>query len=83
MITSGNVQAGFVTLPLIAEPDGQISGSYALIPDDLYPPLYCYALILNGAQEDKAQQFVQQLTADAAAQQLLQRCGFEPLEPKL
>ena len=83
MITSGNVQAGFVTLPLIAEPDGQINGSYALIPDDLYPPLYCYALILNGAQEDKAQQFVQQLTADAAAQQLLQRCGFEPLEPKL
>ncbi len=77
MISSGNVQAGFITLPLaLQEP-----GSYMEVPSALYPEICYYAVILNTAEQARAQAFTSALGSDEQLRQCLQQAGFTPLPP--
>lgn len=75
MVSSGNVQAGFVTLPLVI---GE-SGSYWQIPADYYPEICYYAAVLKGSMQLQGLNFIEMLKTDARAQQSLRTGGFLPL----
>lgn len=76
MVSSGQVSAGFVTLPLISRADGSTEGSYWRVPADWYDELKVYALSLKGPQQATARLWVQALQDKPA---LLQVGGIEPL----
>lgn len=84
MVNEGNVEAGFVSSPLIFTLTRQLNGSYWTVPEDYYPTIQYYATILNGDKVPfaKAQQFIQFLTTDKKAGDLLEALGFFALEAK-
>lgn len=75
MVSSGNVQAGFVTLPLIINE----SGSYWQIPADYYPEICYYAAALKGDLALQGLSFIEMLKSDVRAQECLRKGGFLPL----
>ncbi len=83
MVSGGNVQAGFLTLPLITAKDGSTQGSHWLVPQDLYPPLYYYALSLKGGRQDESSALINKLTFGKEAQPFLRQAGFTPLTAEL
>ncbi len=52
MVESGNVQAGFLTRPLVLGKDGAPKGSYWQVPRANYPEIDYYLLLLNRAKRD-------------------------------
>lgn len=84
MISSGNVQAGFITLPLALGEEG----SWVEVPGELYPEICYYVVILNTgdqAQEQtqgQAKAFSAALNDDEALGQCLQQAGFTLLPPE-
>lgn len=50
LVEGGNVQAGFLTKPLIMDENGHPRGSYWEIPREDYPDLYYYLTPLNAAE---------------------------------
>ena len=52
MVESGNVQAGFLTKPLIMDATGHLRGSFWQVPRDLYSELGYYLMPLERYKED-------------------------------
>lgn len=51
LVESGNVQAGFLTRPLILDKTGHMRGSFWQTPKELYPELDYYLVILKDAEK--------------------------------
>ena len=81
MVSSGNVQSGIVTLPLITRADGTTEGSYWLLPQDWYPELKVYALALQGKAHATAVQWIEQLQTKPEVAASFSKQGFVMLEP--
>ncbi|MDD6317536.1 MAG: molybdate ABC transporter substrate-binding protein [Succinatimonas hippei] len=78
MVESGNVQAGFLTKPLILGSDGMPKGSYWQVPRDNYPELDYYILLLNSAIPSKeATDLYTFFKDDPAVLRSFQRAGFD------
>lgn len=84
MVNEGNVEAGFVTTPLILTLTRQLNGSYWIVPEAYYPTIQYYATIMNGNEVpfDKAEQFINYLKTDKKAVDLLRALGFYPINAK-
>lgn len=84
MVNEGNVEAGFVTTPLVLTLTRQMNGSYWVVPEEYYPTIQYYATIMNGDEVpfDKAEQFINFIKTDKKAVDLLEALGFYPIEQK-
>lgn len=84
IVLAGNVDAGFVTRPLIIKngTDEAVSGSFLEVPRRMYPDIQYYALLLESAPHRKlAQDFIRQLHSDRNLHQTLRAFGFASLAP--
>lgn len=83
MVQEGNVEAGFVTTPLVLTLTRQMNGSYWEVPEDFYPTIQYYATIMKGdaVPTADAQKFIEFLKTDEKAASLLEALGFYPLNP--
>lgn len=80
MVANGNVSAGFISKPLIADPKGKVIGSYYQIPDDAYHAIEYYAVLMEQSNHnDKAQRLMVILQENKRVQELLKLHGFETL----
>jgi molybdate transport system substrate-binding protein len=76
-IASGNATLGFVALSQVIGPQQAITGSYWLVPQQLYTPITQDALILKRTAElAAAQSFVQWLRSSPDAAQILRAAGY-------
>lgn len=80
MVSSGSVQAGFVTRPLITSPDGTQEGSSWQVPRGTYPDINYYLILSAQAAHDvRAERFISELRAGQQAAELLKKHGFASL----
>lgn len=81
MVQEGNVEAGFVTTPLVLTLTRQMNGSYWEVPENYYPTIQYYATIMKGDEVPTAdaQKFIEFLKTDEKAAALLEALGFYPL----
>ncbi|MGN0908443.1 MAG: molybdate ABC transporter substrate-binding protein [Succinivibrio sp.] len=78
MVESGNVQAGFLTRPLVLGPDGAPKGSYWQVPRANYPEIDYYLMLLNRAKRDPgASDLYSFFKGDPKVLKSFQRAGFD------
>ena len=81
MVDSGNVQAGFLTLPLILGKDGKPRGSWWQVPRDLYDELDYYLIpTLSGAKDREAMALYKYLKSDPTVLKAFENAGFAKTE---
>lgn len=79
-VDSGNADAGLISLTSALTPRLASSGSYFVIPRDLYPPIEQGAVIVsNTKQRDQAHKFLEYLLS-AAIQAQLAKSGLTPVK---
>ncbi|MGN1281980.1 MAG: substrate-binding domain-containing protein [Succinivibrio sp.] len=74
LVSSGNVQAGFMTKPVIMR-DGKATGSYWLVPDEYYDQILYYIVNLC-ADDNKVLQLYTYLSSDRNALACFFEAGF-------
>lgn len=78
MVESGNVQAGFLTRPLILGPDGAPRGSYWQVPRANYPEIDYYLIKLTRARRDPGTDALYSFFKDdPKVLRSFQRAGFD------
>jgi molybdate transport system substrate-binding protein len=78
MVESGNVQAGFLTRPLVLGPNGAPKGSYWQVPRDNYPEIDYYLIMSNrGKRSDDARDLYAFFKSDPAVLKSFRRAGFD------
>jgi len=76
-IASGNAEAGFVALSQVVGPDGEITGSHWLPPQELYTPIAQDGEILTHAvHRDAAIAFMRWLRSDREALAAIRAAGY-------
>ena len=73
-VASGNTPLGLVAYSQIKKPEQKILGSYWLIPQDIYQPIYQQAVLLTSNKVAKS--FVDFIKGDSA-QNIIKRFGYE------
>ncbi|WP_294563863.1 molybdate ABC transporter substrate-binding protein [uncultured Succinatimonas sp.] len=82
MVANQNVEAGFITLPLISSKTRMANGSYWVVPRGYYPDILYYTLIIDDSpKRDDALAFTRFLRESDEAQTLLEAFGFGSLNP--
>lgn len=82
MVANQNVEAGFITLPLITSKTKKANGSYWIVPRDYYPDIFYYTLIIDESpKRNDALAFTRFLRESDEAQALLESFGFGSLNP--
>ncbi len=84
LVEGGNVQAGFLTKPLIMDATGQTKGSFWQVPRELYSELSYYLMPLDRYQNDRDVQRLMNylLTSDKVMRDFI-AAGFDkPLSKK-
>lgn len=80
MVSSGNVDCGIVSYPLIINDQRQTTGSAWLIPRNYYPDIRYYGIVLTpSSTKAPALKFLHMLANDRKVQNHLQAYGFAPL----
>lgn len=81
MVTSGNVQAGIVTKPLVESGSSVKNGSYWEIPRSLYPDIQYYVVVMQSASSNpNASKIVNELLNSDKLKLTLQKYGFYDLK---
>lgn len=78
-VSSGNADVGLVSLSLVVTPPGQTpahAGKYWMVPADLYKPVRQAAVVIKGAHEKAASQFLV-FVRSPEARRILKDYGFE------
>lgn len=84
MVASGNVDCGFISLPLIIDHKQQISGSYWLAPRYMHSDIQYYGVLLTpSVPNTNAQELLRQFVEDEAIQKHLNAYGFAPLKSSI
>ncbi|MGN0915956.1 MAG: molybdate ABC transporter substrate-binding protein [Succinivibrio sp.] len=78
LVDSGNVQAGFITRPLIYT-NGIQMGSYWNIPEDYYSPIYYCVTLLGNESNVDALKLYNFLNLDAKVIDSFRQAGFDSL----
>ena len=82
MVANQNVEAGFITMPLISSKTKTVNGSYWVVPRDYYPDILYYTLIIDESpKRNDALAFTRFLRESDEAQTLLEAFGFASLNP--
>ena len=80
LIKNGDVESGFITLPLIMDKRRMANGSYWEVPRSYYPDIMYYTLIIDDSPLIReAQTFTRYLRENDSAQDLLNSFGFGSL----
>lgn len=80
MVNEGNVQAGFLTKPVLVSANGKVDGSYWQVPRSNYPDILYYEIMatnsVNQADLEKLYEFVK---SDRKSLDLFYKSGFSPI----
>jgi molybdate transport system substrate-binding protein len=78
-VHSGNADAGLISLTSALTPQLAASGTYFLIPRDLYPPIEQGAVILKGGQQEAAAHRLLDYLLTQSVQAQLGKSGLTPV----
>lgn len=83
MVSSGNVQAGFVTLPLITSIKHRIPGSFYIVPRSRHSDIQYYGVLLMQSSKLRAAQLLlTYIIDDPRAHRVFTTFGFAPIAPE-
>jgi molybdate transport system substrate-binding protein len=74
-VATGNAELGFVAYAQIKKPDGEITGSYWLVPQTLHQPIEQHAVLLRDSPA--AREFLEFVQGEEA-RTIIRDCGYGP-----
>lgn len=77
VVSSGKIQTGFLTKPVVVSAPGGLKGSFWQVPKFMYPPIYYYILILNQAQSAAVSSKLYEFLKGDDARRIFIQAGFD------
>ena len=77
VVSSGLIQTGFLTRPVVVSAPGGLKGSFWQVPKKMYPPIYYYVLILDQAKSIPASRSLYEFLKGDAALGVFMQAGFD------